>query len=247
MKVRKVRDLTLITLHSDQTMVVACDSCGGIGSKAGDILKVPPVYVGSFTARVVIMEVMCSGAEIVTVTNAVCNEMEPTGREIIKGIQKELKAAGIDEIVLTGSTEENFSPPSTGVGVTAIGIADNKKLKINSTEEALIISVGIPKVGDEINLEGDREIIDYTTIKELLEKPWVYEIVPVGSKGIVYEAEQLAINNNLELILEDDIKVDIRKSAGPATCIIAAISKEYQRNVMDCRLGINIIGSLRKT
>ena len=246
MKVRKVRDLTLITLHKDQTMVVACDSCGGIGLKAGDILKVPPIYVGSFTARVVIMEVMCSGAEIVTVTNAVCNEMEPTGREIIKGIQKEVKAAGIDEIVLTGSTEENFSPPSTGVGITAIGIADNKKLKINNIEEALIVSVGIPKVGEEIDLEGDREIIDYGTIKTLLEKPWVYEIVPVGSKGIVYEAEQLAVNNRLELILENDINVDIRKSAGPATCIIAAINREYLETIMECQLDVNVIGSLRK-
>lgn len=33
MNVKKVRDLTLISLDKDKTLVVACDSSGSIGSK----------------------------------------------------------------------------------------------------------------------------------------------------------------------------------------------------------------------
>ena len=54
------------------------------------------------------MEVLCTGAEIVSITDAVC-EMGPTGSEIIRGIKQELKEANINNITLNGSTEENFS------------------------------------------------------------------------------------------------------------------------------------------
>jgi hypothetical protein len=35
MEVRKIRDLSLITLDEKRTMVIACDSCGGVGMKEG--------------------------------------------------------------------------------------------------------------------------------------------------------------------------------------------------------------------
>ncbi|MBV1822090.1 hypothetical protein KUA25_29170, partial [Bacteroidales bacterium MSK.15.36] len=75
MKISKVRDLTLIKLTEDKNLIVACDSCGGIGNKLEDTLKVPAFIVGKFTARVALMEVLCTGAEIVSITDAVCNEM----------------------------------------------------------------------------------------------------------------------------------------------------------------------------
>lgn len=70
--------------------------------------------------------------------------------------------------------------------------------------------MGIPKVGGEINIYDDKEIVDYEDIKILLENPKVYEIVPVGSKGILYEGEVLAKNNNLKLKLKENISIDIK-------------------------------------
>ena len=181
MKIMKIRDLTLIDLDEKNIMVVSCDSCGGIGNKRNDVFKAPPYIVGKMTARVAILEVLCTGAKIITITDAVCNEMEPTGKEIIKGIKDELKDANIDKVVLTGSTEENFKTSATALGITAIGLVEKRKLKVNTIkEEAIIVSIGLPKVGDEIDLSGDKEIIDYKTIKELLNIDCVYEIVPVG-------------------------------------------------------------------
>jgi hypothetical protein len=248
MEVRKIRDLSLICLDKDTTLVVACDSCGGIGSKEGDILKVPPFYVGKFISRVPIMEVMCSGAEVITITNAVCNEMNNTGSDIIKGIRQEMLEADIAEAVLTGSTEENFKPISTALGVTVIGIAKNCTLRINSVaEEAVVISIGLPKVGGEIDFIKDNEIVTYEDIKRLLALKEVYEIVPVGSKGIAYEAEQLAAFNHMEISFDQFQKVDLHKSSGPSTCVIAAVSKEQYSRIVEANdmKNINYIGKLK--
>ncbi|OPJ57318.1 alpha-ribazole-5-phosphate synthase [Clostridium oryzae] len=247
MNISKVRDLTLIDISDDKIIVIACDSCGSIGLKEKDELKVSPFFVASFTSRVVIMEVMAAAAEIVTLTNAVCCEMEPTGNEMIKGIKKELSAAHINDIVLTGSTEENFRTFTTAVGITAVGIAEKKKLKINNIKHACkIISVGIPKVGADIQLENDNDIVGYDDLKYLLKCSNVYEIVPVGSKGILFEAELLAKNNGLRLAMKNDIGIDVRKTCGPATVIIAAVDESAIDNIKLHIDNVNIICDLIK-
>lgn len=246
MKITKVRDLTLITLDENKTMVVACDSCGSIGMKEGDTLKVPSFYVGKLIARGPILEVMCAGAEVITITDAVCNEMEPTGSEIIKGIKEELKLAGIADIVLTGSTEENFKSISTGLGITVIGIVENKNLRVNAIREnCKIISLGIPKVGAEIGLDEDLDIANYNDLRKLLSLDGVYEIVPVGSKGILYEVLQLAENNNMKFVLNEEVKVDIHKTAGPSSVIIAAVKDEVLNEIQNDKK-ISVIGKLNK-
>ena len=244
MEVSKVRDLTLIKIDANKTMVVACDSCGSVGMKEGDSLKVNPFYTGKYTARVALLEVLCTGAEIVTVVDAICNEMKNTGEEIIKGIEEELKGAGINRVVLTGSTEENFPTVSTALGITVIGIVDTNALRVNSVRtNSIVVSIGLPKVGEEIELDNDEDIVHYSDIEILLHTEGVYEIIPVGSKGIFYEARQLARFNGMKLKIEENIKVDINKSAGPSTVIIAAVSDETKDNIKHLR-NFNIIGSI---
>lgn len=247
MNLRKVRDLSLIDLDNKTTLVIACDSCGAIGMKEGDSLKVPPLYVGKFTARVALLEVLSAGAQVVAITNNVCNEMEPTGKEIIKGISEELIEAGIDEAVLTGSTEENFKTISTAVGITAIGVVDHNSLKVNTAiEGAIVISIGLPKVGDEIDYVKDEEIVSYSQVKRLLGLENVFEIFPVGSKGIAYECEQMAFYNNLEIYFEENQNIDIYKSSGPATCAIAAVKSDFLNELYLSLPNVNIIGRLMK-
>ena len=244
MKIRKVRDLTLIDLCQEKTIVIACDSCGGAGLKEHDVLKVSPFISGKYTARVAILEILCSGADVVCLANTICNEMERTGKEIIRGIEEELSAAGIGNIVLTGSTEENFATFATGIGVTAVGIAENKNLKVNNVNrDALLIAIGQPKVGEEV-LESDKgDIADYNLVKTLLSSEKVYEMIPVGSKGILYEVQQLAQNNNLHFIFNPNLKINITKSAGPSTVVVAAIEENFfqQTNIPGC---VEVIGRL---
>jgi hypothetical protein len=247
MEVKRIRDLSLIALDEKRTMVIACDSCGGIGMKEGDTLKIPPFYVGRFIARVPLLEVLCTGASIVTITDAVCNEMEPTGTEIIKGIKAELSEAGIEDIVLTGSTEDNIPTSSTALGITVVGIINTKDLKVNKAKKnSIIISVGLPKVGREVNVVRDRDLIGYSDISKLLSFDGVYEVVPVGSKGIAYESQQLALSNRLKLYLEEEQGIDIKKSGGPATCVIAAVNPEALPKIKETISNVNILGHLRE-
>lgn len=244
MEVKKIRDLTLIKIDENKTMVVACDSCGSVGMKQGDSLKVYPFYTGKYTARVALLEVLCTGAEVVTVVDAICNEMKNTGEEIIRGIEEELKGAGINRVVLTGSTEENFPTVSTALGITVIGIVETEVLKVNSvTTNSIVVSIGMPKVGEEIKLNKDEDIVHYRDIEILLHTKGVYEIIPVGSKGIFVEACQLAKINGMKLQIEKNINVDINKSAGPSTVIIAAVSERAMGNIKHLK-NLNIIGSL---
>jgi len=244
MEVTKVRDLTLIKIDENKTMIIACDSCGGIGVKRGDVLKIEPFFTGKFTARVALMEVLCTGAKVVTVVDTICNEMENTGMEIIKGIKDELRASGIKGIVLTGSTEENFKTVSTALGITVVGIVENRDLKVNNIKtNAIVVSVGLPKVGDEIKLDNDEEIVKYHTIRALLNNPQVYEIVPVGSKGILNEARQLAKCNEMKWICYEKSNIDLNKSAGPSTVVIVAISENALMDIRNIK-NLNIIGRL---
>jgi hypothetical protein len=245
MKVQKVRDLTLIDLDQEKTIVVACDSCGGIGMKEYDVLKVSPFVTGKYTARVALFEILCSGAEVVCLANTICNEMEVTGKKIIAGIEEELEEAGIGKIVLTGSTEENFATFATGFGVTAVGIVENKNLKVNTVKaEALLIAIGQPKVGEEVITSSKGDIASYDSLKGLLCSDKVYELVPVGSKGILYEAQQLAQNNNMQLILHHNVQIDIHKSAGPSTVVIAAIEETFFQHI-DIPGSVEVLGRLK--
>jgi hypothetical protein len=244
MEVKKVRDLTLIKIDKNKTMVVACDSCGSVGMKEGDSLKVNPFYTGKYTARVALLEVLCTGAEIVTVVDAICNEMKNTGEKIIRGIEEELSAARINRVVLTGSTEENFPTVSTALGITVIGIVETDNLKVNSVKtNSIVVSIGLPKVGGEVKLNNDEDIVHYSDIEILLHTKGVYEIIPVGSKGIFNEACQLAKHNGMKLKIEENINVDINKSAGPSTVVIAAVSDKVMDNIKHLR-NFNIIGSI---
>ena len=229
MKAFKRRDLTIIPLISQmetqmksqmearQTLVIACDSCGGVGMKSGDILKLSPRYTAKFTARVALTEVLCSGALPVTITNGVSCEMDPTGEEMILGIQEELKNAGIADIILTGSTEENFITSMTALAITVIGTSKESDLKFGcATEGDKLILLGIPQFGAEVDLESKGF---YPEIRQLLAMQNVKEIVPVGSKGVEYEAEYLAALSNKRAVLYQS-GIDYKKSAGPATCLI---------------------------
>lgn len=244
MSVKKVRDLTLVDLGQGRTMVIACDSCGGVGMKAHDVLQVSPFITGKYTARVALLEVMCTGAEVICLTSTICNEMDVTGKDMIEGIKEELKEAGISNVVLTGSTEENFATVVTGLGITAVGIIENKQLKVNNIKkQALLVALGQPKVGREVLESRPQDRIHYNLIKRLLKENEVYEIIPVGSGGIRYEMQELARNNQLQLSIKPDIKLDIAKSGGPSTAVIAAIGKEYF-NRINVDVTMEIVGEV---
>jgi len=241
------RDLTVIPDIGGNSLVIACDSCGAVGTKKEDILKLSARYTSKFTTRVALTEVICSGATPITIVNGAACEMDPTGAEMILGIQDELKNAGISDIALTGSTEENFMTNMTALAVTVIGIAAKDELKFGQAIKGdKLILLGSPQVGAEVNLESKGF---YTEIRQLLPLPGVREIVPVGSKGIVYEAKNLASINDMifeysNTETDSPTQIDYYKSAGPATCLLVLCSESAVNHVLNIYPNAITIGEM---
>ena len=217
MKTWTRRDLTIIPTDGHNCLVVACDSCGGVGVKDGDVLKLPAHYAAKFTTRVALTEVLCSGAMPIAISNGVTGEMNPTGAEMILGVQDEIKQAGITGIAITGSTEENFTTSMTGISVTVIGTCRQDALKFaNAARGDKFILFGVPRLGAEVDLDSPGF---YRLINWLLPIQSVKEVVPVGSKGVAYEARHLASLSGREIALYNT-EIDYYKSAGHSTCLL---------------------------
>lgn len=223
----KGRDVEVVPINEKQCMVMACDSCGGVGEKELDIVKVSPYVVGRLTARVALMEVVSVGASPKMVSATISSEMSPTGEGIIAGIDDELKFNNIGKLPMSISTEKNFNTKQTGLGITVMGLCEKDVLHIASSRaNDLVYCVGLPKVGNEINGVDDPEIAKIVHIQELLNKEGIHEVIPIGSKGILKEIEIMGKNIDCQFVCEPNIRVDINKSAGPSTCFIFTYSDD---------------------
>lgn len=246
MKVVKYRDLNLIDFYLDKYLVVSCDSSGGIGDKDYDVIKVNPSLVGYYTAHVAVSELISIGANPILIVDTLSVEMK-TGKKIIEGIKKIFDELGLaEENMITGSTEQNIPVKQTGLGITAIGeLKKSKFSKIKTKKDSLIISIGNPKVGNEVIENNNNDILNIKTLSILRSKKYIQEIIPVGSKGILYECEVLAKINSLEFKLFKNKDINIYKSGGPSTCAILSIEEKYLELIKkDFKLPINLIGKV---
>ena len=102
-----------------------------------------------------------------------------------------------------------------------IGAVERENFRVGSSMPGqLIACIGVPKVGAEVSLD-DPETVDLLLLKTLLELDYVSDIIPVGSKGIGYEAGVLAATAGLKAAF--DTRLDLEKSAGPATCLLTSL------------------------
>ena len=69
--------------------------------------------------------------------------------------------------------------------------------------------------------------------RTLLAQNWITEILPVGSKRLLYEAGQLAAGAGTDFILEASAGVDVHCSAGPATSILVATAGKQANDLSE--------------
>ncbi len=241
----KFRDVTVVDITPEYRMVISCDSSGGIGNKENDIIKTDPETVGYFATQVALMELLSTGAIPITIVNTLGVEMDKTGQQIMKGIKKALKPLKLeDDIVITGSTEENIPVCQTSMGITIIGkIEKNKWRQRKAKKRDLIVAIGIPKVGNEVLDDNEKKTMTISILIDLLKKSYINDILPVGSKGIAYEIEEMASTSDLNCNIYDKAGIDLYKSAGPATCVIVAIDREdYEDLKKSMPIPVNFIG-----
>jgi hypothetical protein len=208
-------------------LAVSCDSAGGIGSKPLDKVKASPRLVGKMTARVALMELLAAGANPIAIAGTFAVEPKPTAKLMIEGIRDELRNSHFSKVPMLSSSEKNVRVNQTGIGITALGLVSVSAVKIGRCQEGdEVIAVGEPCVGEEvIQAEKNRLVADTIDVIKLRRNPFVHELIPVGSKGIMYEGGVMAKDSKLFFRPFDAQQVSLKKSAGPATVLLAGIRK----------------------
>ncbi|WP_026575291.1 hypothetical protein [Bacillus sp. UNC438CL73TsuS30] len=213
-----MRDIVTIPLNEKVSLIISSDNSGGIGMKAEDLVKVSYETVAYYSFRVAAMECIAGGGELISVVvHNFCGN-EPW-EELVKGVQKGVKELGLSEVSVTGSTESNFSLKQSAVGIIVIGKkATDTVMEVSLSDSLKVAVIGMPLVGNEV-VEHSENVVPLALFQEICRLKDVV-VLPVGSKGIFYELNQLFSNKVLEkgnLIMD----IDVFKSSGPSTCFIA--------------------------
>jgi hypothetical protein len=226
-QVRRFRDV-LYWYDGDNVYVLACDSNAGIGQRPGDSLNQPPAETGYSAAKVPLMEVLATGAIPFVVTNGLGGPRDEYGQQVLDGIGTAIAEVDAD-VVLTGSDETNVPTEQTAVGVTVIGRTTRSALRFGAARPGdAIVVVGSPKDGLLIPYtEGDSDIVDLRDLQAVGRLDHVHEMLPVGSRGIGYEAQQLAAGARATVRFRDDVALDLASSAGSSTCFLVALLLDH--------------------
>ena len=241
-------DVSILKIPTGHAIVVGSASSGAIGPKEMDELKVSGKVLGKILARVALMDVAATGAFPLLLSITLGVEKNHTGQDIVEGIEKEVRVLGIESNnVLMVNTEENFGVKQTGAGVTAIGFANETNLRIGKTKpNDLVVALGLPKVGDEvIPAEAKGEIADLKDMISLAQNRFIHDILPVGAFGIESDARMMAQTIGRQLELDSECKIDLNKSAGPATVILVTLGKDNREELTWLyKKPINVIGKI---
>lgn len=240
--VRKFRDISIINI-GDTTLSAACDSSAGIGALDKDIVKSDGHTVGYYSAFVPLVETIAIGAKPMLILNTLSVPGDKYGQSIIDGVKQAASEAGLNEDCITGSTEENFAIEFTSVGITVIGDFTGKELPTDIAEPMDLYLIGLPKVGYEV-VQDKHLILTMSSVSTLKSNSQIVDILPVGSKGILSELNEMANALYGEYRLNDLINIDLNKSAGPATCAIVAVKKEQGSIFSKIDIPVNKLGEI---
>lgn len=225
----KWRDLTILDFHEEHLLAVACDSAGGIGGKLHDVVKAPPLMVGYHTAKVAMLELICVHATPLLLSNTLSVEMDPTGAEMMKGIEMLLMEYDPRHaIAITGSTEENFKVSATGIGITILGEISKSQWPLKKTQRCdLAVMIGEAAYGLEVLQKEKEKSLGLHHARMIRGLPFVSEVVPGGSRGMHHEIEIIETSENLRFVPTENGAGVIHKSCGPATALLVTLHREY--------------------
>ncbi|KMM36723.1 hypothetical protein [Guptibacillus hwajinpoensis] len=225
-----MRDATVIPL-GDQYLVIASDNSGGIGRKEHDIVQVPYDLVSYYSFRVAVMECLSLGATPSSVVmHNFCGDSE--WATLVSGVERGIREIGLSDTTITGSSETNMPLLQSALGVVVIGKKETNELADIRIGELKFAVIGEPLVGEEV-VSQESVIAPLLLFRWMCEQEGVRGVIPVGSKGILYELNQLvssSVHIEEEMVTVD---LDLHKSAGPSTCFIVAYDEAVHEQVKD--------------
>lgn len=229
-----MRNVITVPFQGNELLIIASDNSGAIGMKAQDHVQVPYETVGYYSFRVAVMECIAAGGEPVSVIiQNFCGNDSWSG--LVSGVQKGLAELDMNEVSITGSTESNFHLMQSAVGLSVLGrkLVD-KKTELPFSDQLHFAVIGMPMVGNEVIEQHD--MVSPLAIFHEVSKLEEVMIWPVGSKGILYELNQMFSNKTFT---QNMVKtnVDVLKSSGPATCFIAVYHPEQESKIKQLTSG----------
>lgn len=223
-----LRDVAVIPFGNDEEIVIASDNSGGIGMKQLDHVYVGYETVSYYSFRVAYMECVSVGAIPFSV---VIHNFNGDGAwsALVAGAEQGMREIGIDNLQITGSTETNMTLMQSAVGITVLGKRKTRQEKtfssINQVNTAII---GKPLVGTEV-IQQNEDIAPLDLFQWCCAQESVLEVLPVGSKGILFELKQLFANQLLRYTSD----LDMKKSSGPSTCFIIVYRQTVDKEIKD--------------
>ncbi len=213
------RDVAIVPFQDHFEIVIATDNSGSIGMKQADDVTVPYETVGYYSFRVAYMECVAAKAIPFSVTiHNFCGD--DAWSPLVYGVKKGLKELHLESLAITGSTETNFTLMQSAVSITVLGRRINileQPLRYRDSIEVAVI--GKPLVGEEV-IEQKENVAPLELFQTFAERDTVTTIMPIGSKGILYELNELFSEETLRFATD----LNMEKSSGPSTSFIIVYS-----------------------
>ncbi|QAS52297.1 ATPase [Halobacillus litoralis] len=224
-----MRDVCYVSVDKTYDLVISSDNAANIGEKEGDQIRAPYSLVAESLFRVAFMENRAVGAQPLTVVLYNFSD-EYVWEEWVQTIKKQLNSLGFD-VPITGSTESNFPLSQSAFGLSIIGRVEKRKIKDRKTPEgARFAVIGEPLVGEEVIAHQER-MVPLSTFEQVVHHNGVYEVLPVGSKGIEKEIRMLLQINGLSTSIQSNCDIDLHKPAGPSTCFIITYEEGKEADI----------------
>lgn len=231
-----MRDVSFVPLGEGRELVISSDNAAFIGEKEADEVKAPYEVVAEALFRVAYMENRAVGADPVSVILYDFSGGE--GWRRISGAIEELGKKTGYHLPVTGSTESNFPLPQSAFAIAILGQVNSESKKVRKTPKtAKFAVIGEPLVGEEVRTKRE-SIAPLHLFDQLLQLDGVYEVLPVGSKGIAGETRGLLEDNNLLSDVSFHCDLDIEKSGGPATCFVVTYKEKEEARIRACCKGL---------
>ncbi|MFC0522742.1 ATPase [Pontibacillus salicampi] len=224
-----MRDGQILPLDETYNLVITSDNAANIGEQQLDQIKAPYSIVALSLCRVAIMEGMALGG--VPVAALLFNFSDHKVWDVfVEAIQNMTASLGYS-VPITGSTETNFPLPQSAFGLSIISkVPKHASFQRNTPNHAAFAVIGEPLVGEEV-LTKQEDMAPLRLFQQLLNNEHVYEILPVGSRGIEQELNTVLEDNHLPLDRTIMAEVNVQKSAGPSSCFIISYNKEREEEI----------------
>ncbi|EDL66229.1 hypothetical protein [Bacillus sp. SG-1] len=223
-----MRDISKIPFSPDEEIVIATDNSGGIGTKEADYVYAEDSLTAYFSTRVALMEVL--SVKAVTFSVLLHNfSGDDKWTSYKEGIQTALQEAGISKISISGSSESNFPLKQSALGITVLGKRSVGKIPESSKDKLCYAVIGEPLVGKQV-LERKERVAPLALFSQCCQSQFIFDIIPVGSKGILEELKIISGNRTLS---ENEVKckLNLTASGGPSTCFIIKFTREDSHSV----------------